>query len=44
VAAAREVDVLVAAVGKAAVRLVTHLDISRDDAEHAAKVLGGLPR
>jgi threonine aldolase len=44
VAAAREVEVLVAAVGKAAVRLVTHLDISRDDAEHAAKVLGGLSR
>ena len=44
VAAAREADVLVAAVGPAAVRLVTHLDISRDDAERAAKVLGGLPR
>jgi len=43
VAAAREADVLVAAVGPAAVRLVTHLDISRDDAERAAKVLGGLP-
>jgi threonine aldolase len=42
VAAAREADVLVAAVGPAAVRLVTHLDISRDDAERAAKVLGGL--
>jgi threonine aldolase len=42
VAAAREAEVLVAAVGPAAVRLVTHLDISRDDAEHAAKVLGGL--
>ena len=44
VAAARDADVLVAAVGPAAVRLVTHLDISRDDAERAAKVLGGLPR
>jgi threonine aldolase len=44
VAAAREVEVLVAAVGKAAVRLVTHLGISRDDAEQAAKVLGGLLR
>ena len=44
VAAAREADVLVAAVGPAAVRLVTHLDVSRDDAERAAKVLGGLPR
>jgi threonine aldolase len=42
VAAAREAEVLVAAVGPAAVRLVTHLDVSRDDAEHAAKVLGGL--
>jgi threonine aldolase len=31
-------------VGPTAVRLVTHLDISRDDAERAAKVLGGLPR
>jgi threonine aldolase len=44
VAAAREADVLVAAVSLNAVRLVTHLDISRDDAERAAKVLGGLPR
>jgi threonine aldolase len=42
VTAAREADVLVAAVGPNAVRLVTHLDISRDDAERAAKVLGGL--
>jgi threonine aldolase len=41
VAAARDADVLVAAVGPNAVRLVTHLDISRDDAERAAKVLGG---
>jgi threonine aldolase len=44
VEAAREGDVLVAAVGPAAVRLVTHLGVSRDDAEHAAKVLGGLSR
>jgi threonine aldolase len=44
VAAAREADVLVSAVGPTAVRLVTHLDVSRDDAEQAAKVLGGLPR
>jgi threonine aldolase len=44
VEAAREGEVLVAAVGPAAVRLVTHLGVSRDDAEHAAKVLGGLPR
>ncbi|MGH3335701.1 MAG: threonine aldolase family protein [Nocardioides sp.] len=44
VAEAREADVLVAAVSATAVRLVTHLDISRDDAERAAKVLGSLPR
>jgi threonine aldolase len=44
VEAAREGEVLVAAVGPAAVRLVTHLGVSRDDAERAAKVLGGLPR
>ena len=42
VAAAREAGVLVAAVGPAAVRMVTHLDITRDDAEQAAKVLTGL--
>ena len=42
VAAAREGEVLVAALGAGAVRLVTHLGISRDDAEQAAKVLGGL--
>ena len=44
VESAREGEVLVAAVGPAAVRLVTHLGVSRDDAEHAAKVLGALPR
>ena len=42
VAAAREGGVLVAALGRTAVRLVTHLDVSREDAERAAKVLGGL--
>jgi threonine aldolase len=35
----RDDGVLVSAVGPGAVRLVTHLDISRDDAEQAAKVL-----
>lgn len=38
VAAAREGGVLVAPVGPTAVRLVTHLDITRDDAEKAAAV------
>jgi threonine aldolase len=42
VAAAREEEVLVSAVGPTAVRLVTHLGVSRHDAEQAAKVLGGL--
>jgi threonine aldolase len=42
VAAARERGVLVAAVGPTAVRMVTHLDVTRDDAEQAAKVLAGL--
>jgi threonine aldolase len=42
VAAAREGGVLVAAVGPAAVRMVTHLDVTRDDAEQAAKVLAGI--
>ena len=37
-AAAREGGVLVAPVGPTAVRLVTHLDITRDDAEKAAAV------
>ncbi len=40
VAAAREHDVLVSAVGPRALRMVTHLDVSRDDAETAAGVLG----
>jgi len=42
VAAAREAGVLVSAVGPTAVRLVTHLDITRVDAERAAAVLGAL--
>jgi threonine aldolase len=42
VAAARDEGVLVSAVGPTAVRLVTHLDVSRDDAQKAAAVLGRL--
>ena len=42
VAAAREAGVLVSAVGPTAVRLVTHLDVSRVDAEKAAAVLGSI--
>ena len=42
VAAAREAGVLAGAVGARTVRLVTHLDVSRTDAEVAAKVLAGL--
>jgi threonine aldolase len=42
VAAAREQGVLVSAVGPTTVRLVTHLDVSRRDAEQAAAVLGRL--
>jgi threonine aldolase len=42
VAAAREHDVLVSAVGPRALRMVTHLDVTRDDAETAARVLGKL--
>lgn len=42
VAAAREEGVLVAPVGPTAVRLVTHLDVTRDDAEKAAAVLARL--
>ncbi|GAB3783403.1 threonine aldolase family protein [Nocardioides ungokensis] len=38
VSAARAEGVLVAAVGPTAVRLVTHLDVSREDAEQAAAV------
>jgi len=42
VSAAREEGVLVAAVGPTAVRLVTHLDVSREDAEQAAAVFAKL--
>jgi threonine aldolase len=42
VAAAREEGVLVSAVGPAAVRLVTHLGVGRDDVEKAAAVLARL--
>ena len=39
VAAARESDLLVSAVGPRALRMVTHLDVSRDQTEAAASVL-----
>ena len=39
VAAAREHDVLVGAVGPTKVRMLTHLDVSRSEVEQAAKVL-----
>ena len=42
VSAAREAGVAVATVGPRTVRLVTHLDISREDAEQAAAVLARL--
>ncbi len=42
VAAARDAGVLVGAVGARTVRLVTHLDVGRADAEIAAKVLASL--
>ena len=42
VAAAAEQDVRIAAVGPEAVRMVTHLDVSRADAERAAAVLSRL--
>ena len=42
VAAAAEQGVLLSAVGPAAVRLVTHLDVTRADAERAAAVLARL--
>jgi threonine aldolase len=42
VTAAREEGVLVSAVGATSLRMVTHLDISRDDVERAAKVLSSL--
>lgn len=39
---ARDAGVLVSAVGPRTVRLVTHLDVSRADAERAAGILAGL--
>jgi threonine aldolase len=42
VAGAREGGVLIAPVGPTAVRIVTHLDVSREDAEAAAVVLSKL--
>lgn len=42
VAAAREEGVLVSAVGATSLRLVTHLDVTRSDAEKAAAVLARL--
>jgi threonine aldolase len=42
VAAAADEGVRVGAVGPQRVRLLTHLDVSRDDAEQAAKVLAGI--
>ena len=42
VAAAREDGVLVSAVGATSLRMVTHLDVSRDDAERAAGILAKL--
>ncbi len=39
VSAAREQGVLLGAVGPTRVRMLTHLDVSRDDVEQAAKVL-----
>ena len=39
VAAARESDVLIGAVGPRTVRLVTHLDVTREQAETAASIL-----
>ncbi|MFA6298712.1 MAG: low specificity L-threonine aldolase, partial [Nocardioides sp.] len=42
VARAAEGGVRVATVGPTVVRLVTHLDVTREDAERAAKVLARL--
>ncbi|WP_028658841.1 threonine aldolase family protein [Nocardioides insulae] len=42
VARARDAGVLVSAVGPTTVRLVTHLDVTRADAEAAARILAGL--
>ena len=42
VAAAEEQGVRIGAVGPRRVRLLTHLDVSREDAEQAAKVLSSI--
>jgi threonine aldolase len=42
VVAAREEGVLVGAVGPTKVRMLTHLDVAREDVERAAKVLAGI--
>jgi len=44
VAAAADAGVRVMQLGRTTVRLVTHLDVSAADAEHAARVLATLPR
>ncbi|QIX28641.1 low specificity L-threonine aldolase [Nocardioides sp. JQ2195] len=44
VAAAAEQGVRISAVGPTTLRLVTHLDVTRDDAERAARVLSRLTR
>jgi threonine aldolase len=44
VSAAREQDIAVSAVGPRALRLVTHLDVTRRQAEQAASALAGLLR
>jgi threonine aldolase len=44
VAAAAEQGVRIGAVGAQRVRLLTHLDVTREDAEQAAKVLAGILR
>lgn len=44
VAAAAAAGVRISALGRTTVRLVTHLDVTRDDAERAARVLATLPR
>ncbi|HEY1133664.1 MAG TPA: threonine aldolase family protein [Nocardioides sp.] len=44
VAAAADAGVRISALGRRTVRLVTHLDVTRADAEAAARVLATLPR
>jgi threonine aldolase len=44
VLAAKEEGVLVSAVGATSLRMVTHLDVGRDDVERAVKVLAPLVR